>query len=116
VGRRRTGLAWAFWNTQMDRRDRAIRAVTLYCGIEEEGMNPIRTGRRSRNIATPVKGQRGCSRLCSGQTSELQCASVDRLPSSSCVSVTEFIHVGKQGPHPCKMLVPQKLTACVKLG
>lgn len=26
---------------EMDRRNRAIRAVTLYCGIEEGGMNPI---------------------------------------------------------------------------
>lgn len=42
---------------EMNRRNRAIRAVTLYCGIEEGGMNPIRIGRRSRNAASPVKSQ-----------------------------------------------------------
>lgn len=42
---------------EMARRNRAIRAVTLYCGIEEGGMNPARTGRRSRNVGPPVKSQ-----------------------------------------------------------
>ncbi|KAF2821915.1 hypothetical protein CC86DRAFT_425473 [Ophiobolus disseminans] len=42
---------------EMDRRNRTIRAVTLYCSIEEGGMNPIRTGGRRRNAAPPVKSQ-----------------------------------------------------------
>jgi hypothetical protein len=42
---------------EMNRRNKAIRAVTLYCGIEEGGMNPIRIGGRSRNAAPPVKSQ-----------------------------------------------------------
>ncbi|KAF2844126.1 C2H2 finger domain protein [Plenodomus tracheiphilus IPT5] len=42
---------------EMDRRNRAIRAVTLYCGVEEGGMNPI--GRRSRTPVPPVKSQLG---------------------------------------------------------
>lgn len=42
---------------EMNRRNRAIRAVTLYCGVEEGGTNPIRIGRRSRNTAPPVKSQ-----------------------------------------------------------
>jgi hypothetical protein len=42
---------------EMDRRNGAIRAVTLYCGVEEGGMNPIRRGGRSRNTAPPVKSQ-----------------------------------------------------------
>ena len=42
---------------EMDRRNRAIRAVTLYCGVEEGGMDPIRRGGRSRNAAPPVKSQ-----------------------------------------------------------
>jgi hypothetical protein len=42
---------------EMDRRSRAIRAVTLYCGVEEGGMNHIQTGERSRNAAPPVKSQ-----------------------------------------------------------
>ncbi|KAF2679215.1 hypothetical protein K458DRAFT_394122 [Lentithecium fluviatile CBS 122367] len=41
----------------MDSRNRAIRAVTLYCGIEEGGMNPTRPGSRGRNAAPPVKSQ-----------------------------------------------------------
>jgi hypothetical protein len=44
---------------EIDRRNRAIRAVTLYCGVEEEGMNPIQRGGRSRNSAPPVKSQLG---------------------------------------------------------
>jgi hypothetical protein len=44
---------------EMERRNRAIRAVTLYCGVEEGGMNPIQRGRRSRNSAPPVKNQLG---------------------------------------------------------
>jgi hypothetical protein len=40
---------------KMNRRDRAIRAVSLYCGIEEGGMNPIRIGRRSRNTTHPLR-------------------------------------------------------------
>jgi len=42
---------------EMDRRNRAIRAVTLYCGVEEGGMNHIRTRGRRRNAASPVKSQ-----------------------------------------------------------
>jgi hypothetical protein len=42
---------------EMARRNRAIRAVTLYCGIEEGGMNPTRTRRRDRNGAPLVKSQ-----------------------------------------------------------
>jgi hypothetical protein len=42
---------------EMDRRNRAIRAVTLYCGVEEGGMNHIQTGERIRNAAPPVKSQ-----------------------------------------------------------
>ncbi|KAI1525128.1 repeatdomain containing protein [Pyrenophora tritici-repentis] len=42
---------------EMDRRNRAIRAVTLYCGVEEGGMNPIRRGGRSRNATPPAKSQ-----------------------------------------------------------
>jgi hypothetical protein len=42
---------------EMNRRNRAIRAVTLYCGIEEGGMNPTRTERRSRTAAPCVKSQ-----------------------------------------------------------
>jgi hypothetical protein len=41
---------------EMKRRNRAIRTVTLYCGIEEGGMNPVRTGSRSKNAASPAKG------------------------------------------------------------
>jgi hypothetical protein len=42
---------------EMDRRSRAICAVTLYCSVEEGGMNHIQTGERSRNAAPPVKSQ-----------------------------------------------------------
>jgi hypothetical protein len=42
---------------EMERRNGAIRAVTLYCGVEEGGMNPIRRGGQSRNTASPVKSQ-----------------------------------------------------------
>ncbi|KAI1664624.1 DUF3435 domain containing protein [Pyrenophora tritici-repentis] len=42
---------------EMDRRNRAIRAVTLYCSVEEGGMNPIQRGGRSRNDGPPVKSQ-----------------------------------------------------------
>jgi len=42
---------------EMERRNTAIRAVTLCCGVEEGGMNPIRRGGRSRNAAPPVKSQ-----------------------------------------------------------
>ncbi|KAF1935665.1 hypothetical protein EJ02DRAFT_484092 [Clathrospora elynae] len=42
---------------EMDRRNGAICAVTLYCGIEEGGMNPIQIGGQSRNAAPPVKSQ-----------------------------------------------------------
>ncbi|KAF1946956.1 hypothetical protein EJ02DRAFT_323064, partial [Clathrospora elynae] len=42
---------------EMDRRNRAICAVTLYCGIEEGGMKPIQIGGQSRNAAPPVKSQ-----------------------------------------------------------
>ncbi|KAI0570172.1 DUF3435 domain-containing protein [Pyrenophora tritici-repentis] len=42
---------------EMNRRNRAIRAVILYCGVEEGGTNLIRIGRRSRNAAPPVKSQ-----------------------------------------------------------
>ncbi|KAF1934965.1 hypothetical protein EJ02DRAFT_428866 [Clathrospora elynae] len=42
---------------EMDRRNRAICAVTLYCGIEEGGMKPIQIGGQSRNPAPPVKSQ-----------------------------------------------------------
>ncbi|KAF2844244.1 hypothetical protein T440DRAFT_436700 [Plenodomus tracheiphilus IPT5] len=45
---------------EMDRRNRAIRAVTLYCGIEEGGMNPIRTGGWGKNAAPAVKSQLEC--------------------------------------------------------
>jgi hypothetical protein len=44
---------------EMDRRNRAIRAVTLYCSVEEGGMNPIQRGGQSRNAALPVKSQLG---------------------------------------------------------
>ncbi|XP_014550159.1 hypothetical protein COCVIDRAFT_116292 [Bipolaris victoriae FI3] len=44
---------------EIARRNGAIRAVTLYCGIEEGGMNPIRKGTRSRNAALPAKSQAG---------------------------------------------------------
>jgi hypothetical protein len=42
---------------EIDRRDRAICAVTLYCGVEEGGMNPIQIGGRSRNATLLVKSQ-----------------------------------------------------------
>jgi len=42
---------------EMDRRNRAIRAVTLYCGVEEGGMNQIQTRGRRMNAASPVKSQ-----------------------------------------------------------
>ncbi|KAF2818073.1 hypothetical protein CC86DRAFT_337582 [Ophiobolus disseminans] len=42
---------------EMDRRNKAICAVTLYCGFEEGGMNPTRTGGRSKNAASPIKSQ-----------------------------------------------------------
>jgi hypothetical protein len=42
---------------EMDRRNGAICAVTLYCGVEEGGMNPIQRGGQSRNTAPPVKSQ-----------------------------------------------------------
>lgn len=42
---------------EMNRRNGAIRAVTLYCGIEEGGMNPVQKGRRSKNIALFAKSQ-----------------------------------------------------------
>ncbi|KAF1949650.1 hypothetical protein CC80DRAFT_520408 [Byssothecium circinans] len=42
---------------EMARRNRAIRAVTLYCGIEEGGMNPTRRGGRSRNAGPPAKSK-----------------------------------------------------------
>jgi hypothetical protein len=42
---------------EMDRCNGAIRAVTLYCGVKEGGMNPIQRGGRSRNTAPPVKSQ-----------------------------------------------------------
>lgn len=42
---------------EMNRRNRAIRAVSLYCGVEEGGMNPIRIVRQSRNATPPVKSQ-----------------------------------------------------------
>ncbi|KAF1936514.1 hypothetical protein EJ02DRAFT_83065 [Clathrospora elynae] len=45
---------------EMDRRNGAICAVTLYCGIEEGGMNPIQIGGQSRNAAPPVKSQLEC--------------------------------------------------------
>ena len=44
---------------EVARRNCAIHAVTLYCGIEEGGMNPIRKGGRSRNAALPAKSQLG---------------------------------------------------------
>jgi hypothetical protein len=42
---------------ELDMRNGAIRAVTLYCGVKEGGMNPIRRGGQSRNTAPPVKTQ-----------------------------------------------------------
>lgn len=42
---------------EMSRRNRAIRAVTLYCGVEEGGMNCTQKERRSRNTVPPVKSQ-----------------------------------------------------------
>lgn len=39
------------------RRNRAIRAVTEYCGVEEGGMNPTRAKRRSVNVTPPAKSQ-----------------------------------------------------------
>ncbi|CAI9635546.1 unnamed protein product [Alternaria burnsii] len=42
---------------ETDRRNGAIRAVTLYCGIEEGGMYPVQKAGRSRNIALPTKSQ-----------------------------------------------------------
>ncbi|KAJ6199964.1 C2H2 finger domain protein [Bipolaris maydis] len=44
---------------EVARRNCAIYAVTLYCGIEEGGMSPIRKGGRSRNAALPAKSQPG---------------------------------------------------------
>ncbi|KAI1676344.1 DUF3435 domain containing protein [Pyrenophora tritici-repentis] len=44
---------------EVSRRNCAIHAVTLYCGIEEGGMNPIRKGGRSRSAALPAKSQPG---------------------------------------------------------
>jgi hypothetical protein len=42
---------------EIRRRNRAIRAVTEYCGVEEGGMNPIRAKRRSGNVILPAKSQ-----------------------------------------------------------
>lgn len=42
---------------EMNRRNKAIRAVTLYCSIQEEGMNLTRAGARSRNTVPLVKSQ-----------------------------------------------------------
>ncbi|CAN9242336.1 unnamed protein product [Alternaria alternata] len=42
---------------ETDRRNGAIRAVTLYCGIEEGGMYPVQKAGRSRNIALSTKSQ-----------------------------------------------------------
>jgi hypothetical protein len=39
------------------RRDRAIRAVVIYCGFEEGGMNPARTKQRKEKIVTPAETQ-----------------------------------------------------------
>ncbi|KAJ5066003.1 C2H2 finger domain protein [Bipolaris maydis] len=44
---------------EVARRNCAIHAVTLYCDMEEGGMNPIRKGDRSRNAALPAKSQPG---------------------------------------------------------
>ncbi|EMD66386.1 hypothetical protein COCSADRAFT_85560, partial [Bipolaris sorokiniana ND90Pr] len=44
---------------EVARRNCAIHAVTLYCGMEEGGMNPIRKGDRNRNAALPAKSQPG---------------------------------------------------------
>jgi Protein of unknown function (DUF3435) len=42
---------------EIDRCNRAIYAVTLYCGIEEGGINPILREERTRNVAPPIKSQ-----------------------------------------------------------
>lgn len=42
---------------ETDRRNRAIRAVTLYCGIKEGGMYPVQKAGRSRNITLPTKSK-----------------------------------------------------------
>ncbi|PVH92773.1 C2H2 finger domain protein [Periconia macrospinosa] len=44
---------------EMNRRNRSIRAVTLYCGLEEGRSNPTRTARRSRNVGLATKSQLG---------------------------------------------------------
>lgn len=42
---------------EMGRRNRAIRAVTLYCGTEEGGMSPIRADSQSKNAASIVRSR-----------------------------------------------------------
>jgi hypothetical protein len=42
---------------ELCRRNRAIRAVTLYCGLEEGGMNPIRINRGNKNLSPPAKNR-----------------------------------------------------------
>jgi hypothetical protein len=42
---------------ELCRRNRAIRAVTLYCGLEEGGMNPIRLKRGKRTPSPPAKNR-----------------------------------------------------------
>ncbi|KAF2806475.1 uncharacterized protein BDZ99DRAFT_95771 [Mytilinidion resinicola] len=42
---------------EIRRRNRAIQAVTEYCGVEEGGMHPTRAKRRSVNVTPPAKSQ-----------------------------------------------------------
>lgn len=44
------------------RRDRAIHAVAVYCGIEEGGMNSARTKQRKEKVTTHVKTQSECEK------------------------------------------------------
>ena len=42
---------------EMSKRNRAIRAVMLYCSIEEGGMNSSRKEQRSRSTKSSIKSQ-----------------------------------------------------------